>query len=45
MSKKEHNLKIIAYCIINNHTYMLINVAKKESYGNYIQKINNNEYF
>lgn len=37
---KEHNLKIIAYCIMNNHTHMLINVEKIEELSKYMQRLN-----
>ena len=37
---KEHNLKIIAYCIMNNHTHMLIHVEKIEVLSKYMQRLN-----
>lgn len=38
--KNEHNLKIIAYCVMNNHTHMLIHVEKTEELSKYMQKLN-----
>ena len=36
----EHNLKIIAYCIMNNHTHMLIHIDKIEELSRYMQRLN-----
>lgn len=38
--KEEHNIKIIAYCIMNNHTHMLIHVEKIEELSKYMQSLN-----
>ena len=36
----EHSLKIIAYCIMNNHTHMLIHAEKIEELSKYMQRLN-----
>ena len=38
--KKEHNLKIIAYCVMNNHTHMLIKVERLKDLSKYMQCMN-----
>lgn len=38
--KKEHNLEIIAYCIMNNHTHMLIHAEKIKELSKFMQKLN-----
>ena len=38
--KEEHNLKIIAYCVMNNHTHMLIHAEKTEELSKYMQRLN-----
>lgn len=38
--KEEHNIKIIAYCIMNNHTHMLIETQKIENMSKYMQRLN-----
>lgn len=38
--KEEHNLKIVAYCVMNNHTHMLIRVDKIEELSKYMQRLN-----
>ena len=37
---KEHNLSIIAYCIMNNHTHMLIHAEKTTELSRYMQRLN-----
>lgn len=37
---KEHNLKIIAYCIMNNHAHMLINCENISELSKYMQRLN-----
>ena len=37
---KEHNLKIIAYCIMNNHAHMLITCENTKELSKYMQKLN-----
>ena len=38
--KEEHNINIIAYCIMNNHTHMLIETQLIEQLSKYMQRIN-----
>lgn len=38
--KEEHNIDIIAYCIMNNHTHMLIETKAIEQLSKYMQRIN-----
>ena len=38
--KEEHDIKIIAYCIMSNHTHMLIETGKVENLSKYMQRIN-----
>ena len=38
--KKEHNLEIIAYCVMNNHTHMLVKVEEISVLSKYMQCIN-----
>ena len=38
--KEEHNINIIAYCIMNNHTHMLIETKSIEQLSKYMQRIN-----
>ena len=38
--KEEYNLKIVAYCVMNNHTHMLIRVDKIEELSKYMQRLN-----
>ena len=38
--KEEHNINIIAYCIMNNHTHMLIKTQLIEQLSKYMQRIN-----
>ncbi len=40
--KEEHNINIIAYCIMNNHTHMLIETQLIEQLSKYMQRINTN---
>ena len=37
---KEYKIKIIAYCIMNNHTHMLVKVEKIEELSNYMLRLN-----
>lgn len=37
---KEYEMQIIAYCIMNNHTHMLVKVKKTEELSNYMLKLN-----
>ena len=37
---KEYKIKIIANCIMNNHTHMLVNVEKTEELSNYMLRLN-----
>ena len=37
---KEHNLKIIAYCIMNNHAHMLINAVDIKELSKYMHRLN-----
>ena len=36
----DYNMKIIAYCIMNNHVHILINTPKLEELSNYMQRLN-----
>ena len=38
--KEEHNINIIAYCIMNNHTHMLAETKSIEQLSKYMQRIN-----
>ena len=38
--KKDYCLEIIAYCIMNNHTHMLIKVEKIEELSRFMQRVN-----
>jgi len=38
--KKEHKIKIIAYCIMNNHTHMLIESKEIQELSKYMQRLN-----
>ncbi len=38
--KEEHNINIIAYCIMNNHTHMLLETQLIEQLSKYMQRIN-----
>lgn len=38
--KEEHKLRIVAYCIMNNHTHLLIHVKKTEELSKYMQRLN-----
>lgn len=38
--KEEFQLKIISYCIMNNHTHMLLEVEEIKEMSNYMQKLN-----
>ena len=38
--KEEHNINIIAYCIMNNHTHMLVETQVIEQLSKYMQRIN-----
>ena len=38
--KSKYSLDIIAYCIMNNHTHMLINTEKVEVLSQFMQRIN-----
>ena len=38
--KNEHNLRIIAYCVMNNHTHILIHAKKTEELSKYMQGLN-----
>lgn len=37
---KEHNLEMVAYCIMNNHTHMLIHAEKITELSKYMQRVN-----
>lgn len=37
---KEHTIKIIAYCIMNNHTHMLIQTYNSNDLSKYMQRLN-----
>lgn len=37
---KEHNLKIIAYCIMNNHAHMLIKAVNVTELSKYMHRLN-----
>ena len=37
---REQDVKIIAYCIMNNHAHMLIKSEKTEELGKYMQRLN-----
>ena len=37
---KEHEIKIIAYCIMNNHAHMLIKTKKSDELSKYMQRLN-----
>ena len=37
---KEHKVKIIAYCIMNNHTHMLIRTENIDELSNYMHRLN-----
>ncbi len=37
---KEHNIKIIAYCIMNNHAHILIEAKILEDLSKYMQRLN-----
>ena len=38
--KEKYNIKIIAYCIMNNHTHMLLQADKIENLSKYMQSLN-----
>ena len=38
--KKEYNLNIIAYCIMNNHVHILVEVDNISSLSKYMQRLN-----
>ena len=38
--EEEHNISIIAYCIMNNHTHMLIEVENLKELSKYMQRLN-----
>lgn len=37
---KEHNIKIIAYCIMNNHAHILIEIESIKEMSKYMQRLN-----
>lgn len=37
---EEHKLKIIAYCVMNNHTHMLIKIQNSDELSKYMQRLN-----
>lgn len=37
---KEHEIEIIAYCIMNNHAHMLIKTKKSDELSKYMQRLN-----
>ena len=39
-SNKEHKIKIISYCIMNNHAHMLIETEKISELSKYMQRLN-----
>ena len=39
-NKKEYDIKVISYCIMNNHAHLLIYTDKTENMSNFMQKIN-----
>ena len=38
--QKEYNIKIIAYCIMNNHTHMLVKVENTKHLSNFMLRLN-----
>lgn len=38
--KEEHNIKVIAYCIMNNHAHILLNTEKISNLSKYMQRLN-----
>lgn len=38
--KEEYAIKIIAYCVMNNHVHILINIEKIDNLTKYMQKVN-----
>lgn len=38
--KQEHNINIISYCIMNNHTHMLLQTENLKELSKYMQRIN-----
>lgn len=38
--KEEHNIKIIAYCIMNNHAHLLIESQNIDNLSKYMQRLN-----
>ena len=38
--KNDHNIKIIAYCIMNNHAHMLLNANRITDMSKYMQRVN-----
>lgn len=38
--KEEHNIKVIAYCIMNNHAHILLNTDKISDLSKYMQRLN-----
>lgn len=39
--KEEYKIKIIAYCIMNNHAHILIETEEIQELGKYMQRLNN----
>ena len=39
-TKEEYSIEIVAYCIMNNHTHMLINADKVEELSQYMHRVN-----
>lgn len=38
--RNEYNINIIAYCIMNNHVHLLVNVLQIENLSSYMHKVN-----
>lgn len=38
--KEEHNIKIIAYCVMNNHVHVLIETKELKELSKYMQRLN-----
>ena len=38
--KEEYEIRIIAYCIMNNHAHLLVNVEKVDNLSSYMHKLN-----
>ena len=38
--KNEYNIRIVAYCVMNNHVHILVEIKSIESLSNYMHKLN-----